>query len=106
MGPVSAGNALVALDDRSIDGAADPPHVHTAPASEARLGEREEKGEGPRGSKRTANDASMVTDLAQDRGLAPDNQRSCMRRKNQDGRACGGEAEWHWGGFARVVCQI
>ena len=79
MGPVSAGNALVALDDRSIDGAADPPHVHTALVSEARLDEREEKGEEPRGSKRTAEGASMDTDVAQDRGLAPNSQRSCMR---------------------------
>ena len=49
MGPVSAENALAALDDRSIDGAADPPHVHTAPVSQARHDEREEKGEEPRG---------------------------------------------------------
>ena len=52
MGPVSAGMSLVALDDRPIDGAADPPHVHTALASQARHHEREEKGEGPRGKRR------------------------------------------------------
>ena len=49
MGPVSAGNALVAVDDRSVDGATDPSHAHTAPASHARHEEREEKGEEPRG---------------------------------------------------------
>jgi hypothetical protein len=41
MGPVSAGNALVAVDDRPIDGAAGPPHAHTAPKSDARHHERE-----------------------------------------------------------------
>jgi hypothetical protein len=40
---------LVADDDRPIDGAADPSHADTAPASTARHNEREEKGEGPRG---------------------------------------------------------
>ena len=49
MGPVSAAMSLVALDDRPIDGAADPPYAHTAPASNARQKEREEKGEGTRG---------------------------------------------------------
>jgi hypothetical protein len=46
---VSAGNALVADDDRPIDGAADPSHADTAPAGKTRQREREEKGEGPRG---------------------------------------------------------
>ncbi len=41
--------SLVAVDDRSIDGAADPSHADTAPVSKARHNEREEKGEEPRG---------------------------------------------------------
>ena len=49
MGPVSAAMSLVAVDDRSIDGAADPSHADTAPVSKARHNEREEKGEEPRG---------------------------------------------------------
>jgi hypothetical protein len=48
-GSVSARIALVADDDRSIDGAADPSHADTAPASTARHNEREEKDDGPRG---------------------------------------------------------
>jgi hypothetical protein len=79
MGPVSAEIALVALDDRGIDGAPDPPHVHTAPASQARFEEREEKGEGPRGSKRTANVASKVTDVARERGV------TLIRRQSRGG---------------------
>src|SRR5712691_2880842 len=63
MGPVSAAMSLVAVDDRPIDGAADPPHVHTAPASQARHDEREEKGEGPRESSRPANGALTVTSV-------------------------------------------
>jgi hypothetical protein len=47
---VSAEISLVAVDDRGIDGAADPSHADTAPASEARHEEREEKGEEPRGT--------------------------------------------------------
>ena len=54
MGPVSAGMSLVAVDDRPLDGAAGPPHAHTAPASDARHHEREEKGEEPRGRHREA----------------------------------------------------
>ena len=81
MGRVSAETALVALDDRSIDGAADPPHVHTAPASEARHNEREEKGEGPRGSKRTANCASTGQETWRDRGVALNRRPSCVRRR-------------------------
>jgi transposase len=38
-------------------------HVHTAPASQARHDEREEKGEGPRESSRPANDALTVTSV-------------------------------------------
>ena len=67
MGPVSAGNALVAVDDRPIDGAAGPPHAHTAPASDARHHEREEKGEGPRGRDRESSQTPPV-ELAQRNG--------------------------------------
>src|ERR687892_1098592 len=63
MGSVSGGNAWVVVDGRPIEGAAAPPHVHTAPASPARHDEREEKGEGPRESSRPANGALTVTSV-------------------------------------------
>jgi hypothetical protein len=67
MGPVSAETALVAVEDRSIDGAAGPPHAHTAPASDARHHEREEKGEEPRGRDRESSQTPAVC-LAQKDG--------------------------------------
>ncbi len=90
MGPVSAENALVALDDRPIDRAADPPHVHTAPASQARHDEREEKGEEPRGSNRMANGALTVRDVGPGSRLNLDTQPHSVRRPGYSlGRAFG-----------------
>jgi hypothetical protein len=69
-GPVSAAIALVAVDDRPIDGATDPSHAHTAPASKARHKEREEKGEAPRGRNRTGHGALTVKSVGSGSRLA------------------------------------
>jgi hypothetical protein len=89
MGPVSAAKSLVALDDRPIDGAAGPAARSYCAGEQVRHEEREEKGEGPRGSERTENGASMTIDVAQYRRLALDRQQCVKWHGSSAGGAYG-----------------